>query len=133
MIRSDTYDGLICATCVQSHPILTANAGSEGWMMIEPEAGGWTVIGRGEKTLKRKIEDNEGDSKRARFEHDAHPETDAVTTESVPPGNDPDVQWKGKGDVFLADGVREKLKAKLDVRLGYRSCIQLTRADQDSG
>lgn len=51
LIPSDSYDGLICAKCVESSTIVKARAGTEGWMTIEPgeATDQWTVKGRPQK------------------------------------------------------------------------------------
>jgi len=135
LIPSDTYDGLICAECAGGHPFIRHKAGTEGWMMIEAseEGGSSTVIRRrvqvkeekeekpeGESYgLKRSAEDEEvvGGPKKPRLEHgDIQTETDHTMT-SVQNGvaNGGEGQWKGEGDVFLAYGIRDQLKASLDV------------------
>lgn len=57
LIPSESYDGLICASCVRSHPLLRDKAGTEGWMIIEPNEGaegGFRVVGRREETTTTK-------------------------------------------------------------------------------
>lgn len=147
MIRSDTYDCLVCAACVRSHPLLSARAGTEGWMMIEPdEQGVWGVVGRpgapapAESGLKRAAEDEpngDDEKKRVKLDGDAaddgthtqdQPQTpvdgDALAKKEETAAPDAVWRWKGKGDVFLADGVRDQLKSELDVcqAFGHSRC-----------
>ncbi|WWD01501.1 hypothetical protein V866_008445 [Kwoniella sp. B9012] len=155
LIRSDSYDGLICADCVKGNGYLRNQAGKDGWMIIEPTSdgsqGGWTVIGQksdtgndvngktggGEEVTtnksedvgnveekgKRKAEDfdevGEESTKKIRLENGlATPVT--ASNKSTSEGTDSisssssGWQWKGKGDIFLANGVRDQLKDQLD-------------------
>lgn len=128
IIPSESYDGLICGECVKGHHVLRDKAGIEGWMMIVPnDSGEFEVIGRakgagpspgeedqpkredleaqgqamGEMSKKRSLDTSieESDTKRRRLEGEQS-------------GSEP---GRGAGDVFLANGQREKLKLELDV------------------
>lgn len=162
LIPSDTYDGLICAGCVQRHPFVRDRAGKDGWMVIEPDESGssWKVVGRRTseeekkpdvqqeeviadgkpgpgglpETVKRPVEDGgeERDAKRSRLEEGgtagALVEEGVVKSESTAVPGKPILQGerssKGAGDVFLSYGIRDQLKASLDVS-GCLSLIKL--------
>ncbi|WVQ98647.1 hypothetical protein IAU59_005778 [Kwoniella sp. CBS 9459] len=180
LIRSESYDGLICSACVKGNEYLRSRAGDTGWIIIEPassltEGDGekWEVVGKMGDTEKDKVgldpgadgretedvnpsgkrpldganaEEDEQSGKKIRL--DEQPTRVATT---VPGGNEnltattaasktvnhvddlldnvesdgPDVgraetgnargwKWKGKGDIFLANGIRDQLKSTLD-------------------
>lgn len=143
LIPSDSYDGLICAECAKLHPLLAERSGTDGWMIIEPhdKEGEWKVVGKKMAGSKRANEEDCGsDPKRARVE-DAPAESDHPTVVSAPPVEAdgvvptetaeavapvPAAARKGAGDIFLAHGIREELKAQLDVSHSLSS--QLTNA-----
>lgn len=144
LIKSDTYDGLICAACVSSHGYLRSQAGQSGWMVIEPKDGGWEVLGRADgqapslrsssaadvngtdisagtnippvsvkagANAKRSIEEvSPSEAEPSASPVDKKAKKEDHPTESLTPR-----VLRGKGDVFLADGVRERLKATLPV------------------
>ncbi|WRT67041.1 uncharacterized protein IL334_004007 [Kwoniella shivajii] len=149
LIRSDSYDGLICSNCVKSNHYLSSQAGKQGWMIIEPHSeGGWEVIGQEsnvpgadvteientkedtkEDNMKRKAERGNGieaepDHKKVKIDNGlSTPITASTERESTSHDDErPDEiknhetrwKWKGTGDIFLANGVREKLKDQLD-------------------
>jgi E3 ubiquitin-protein ligase UBR7 len=133
LIPSDTYDGLICAACVRRNAFLASKAGTEGWMMVEPtEDGSLEVIGRpAEQEVKApetitsteeaySAESIDGIRKRSEEEADG-PEAKKVKVKGSDHTSVAESQsswrWKGKGDVFLAHGVREGLKSTLSARL----------------
>lgn len=85
-------------------------------MIIEPRGSSWVVIGRsirldGEVEVglgeKRGPEENEEASKRIKLDDGSD-----VREGDVSSNNE---KRKGKGDVFLAHGVRNRLKFQLDV------------------
>jgi len=130
LITSDTYDGLICAVCVKTHPFIRDRAGRDGWMMIEPFEGteGFKVVGQSEEAkeekpereqehgIKRSTEDEaEGPAKKPRLENGDVKQDPAISPASAGHASKEKPELKGKGDVFLAYGVREKLKSTLDV------------------
>lgn len=49
LIPSDSYDGLICAACVEYNDICRSRAGTRGWMIIEQSSEGPIVVGRDTK------------------------------------------------------------------------------------
>lgn len=116
LIPSDTYDSLICGECVLSNSFLTSQAGKEGFMIIEPRESSWVVVGRNirqedEVTVglgeKRGLEESQETSKRVKLDDGSEArERDAFTDSE---------RRKGKGDIFLAHGVRNRLKFQLDV------------------
>lgn len=153
LIASDSYDCLICSDCVENNDLIKARRGTEGWMTIEVDNDGTSrVVGREKKDqgqevglevksqksrdfvngdvkseiidgitnemngLKRKM-DSEG------LDHDEKDEKKIKVEYGIGPLlNDK----KGKGDVFLCHGVREKLKLELTVSLRFpfsRFCI----------
>ncbi|WVQ78008.1 hypothetical protein IAT38_000089 [Cryptococcus sp. DSM 104549] len=127
LIPSESYDGVICAQCVQSNPFLRSKAGSKGWMIIEPsEDGAWKVIGREEEVSvevkeegKEEIGDTVAGAKRIREEEDGEEASKKVKLDGEAPVEvAPQIQsmpeWKGKGDIFLANGIRESLKLTID-------------------
>ncbi|WWC61214.1 uncharacterized protein I303_103794 [Kwoniella dejecticola CBS 10117] len=166
LIRSDTYDGLICSSCVMSNDFLRSQAGKEGWMIIEPtENVGWAVLGQKrelpqgikkdnstcdghdslnrenadgvqteEENGKRKAEEEDSTndengqvSKRLRLEKvvpipisangDNTKDAKSIPEEDFIDGNEKGKItwiWKGKGDIFLGNGIRESLKDRLD-------------------
>ncbi|OWZ80192.1 E3 ubiquitin-protein ligase UBR7 [Cryptococcus neoformans Tu401-1] len=115
LIPSDTYDSLICGECVLSNSFLTSQAGKEGFMIIEPRESSWVVVGRDirqedEVTVglgkKRGLEESRETSKRVKLDDGSEArERDAFTDSE---------RRKGKGDIFLAHGVRNRLKFQLD-------------------
>jgi E3 ubiquitin-protein ligase UBR7 len=128
LIPSDTYDGLVCAACIRSNPYLTMKAGTQGWMIIEPSesvASAFEVIGRdgvntaeerNEAKRKEREADEEVPGKKAKVENGESKAVPASPLENVSQKEVNPRGWKGKGDVFLAEGIRESLKATLDVR-----------------
>ena len=138
LIPSDTYDGLICAACVRGSAFIENRAGTEGWMVIEPRGDGThEVIGRqdnedrsprqaaveersdhtkdgddeialGQKRPAEEITD-ENNAKKVKLEGDSR------ASSSVKAEENSQWRWKGKGDVFLAHGIRDGLKATLSV------------------
>jgi E3 ubiquitin-protein ligase UBR7 len=142
LIPSDSYDGLICSACVKGYDYLKDKGGEEGWMIIEPDGDGFKVVGRsnievGDKATEigAKREREEGldkENKRVKLDGEAEKdqpnplsESSAVTgvdsqqeegrietKPSEPTTSSP--RAKGKGDIFLAEGVREKLASTLD-------------------
>ena len=138
LIPSDTYDGLICANCVKSNHFLREKAGQTGFMIIEPTTDGWEVLGRSTpkeeqepvetaaatngsddpKDEMGKGQENGNDPKREPDElAEERPLKKARLDLEMYPSTTADVILKGKGDIFLADGIREELKASLSVRL----------------
>jgi E3 ubiquitin-protein ligase UBR7 len=134
LIPSDTYDGLICLACVEGNQYLKEQRGKPGWMTIVPGGGTYRVIGRPETSsaatetgVKRERADEEdGQSKRVKLDEEEAASNKAEDTESshqrVKETRDrsrsastPSEVPRGKGDIFLADGIREKLQAELDV------------------
>jgi E3 ubiquitin-protein ligase UBR7 len=144
LIPSETYDGLICASCVSGNAYLQENAGQPGWMIIEPsENGVHQVLGRerplesdahGSRVAAGKDEEaasgaaadvptgeNEVSHKRPAESDDGGTmatkrlRLDTSNTPDKPATHSP--QRKGKGDVFLAHGVRTALKDRLPVSL----------------
>lgn len=136
LIPSDSYDGLICAACTKLHPLLLERAGVNGWMVIEPgeQENEWRVVGKAAAGGKRPAdEDSDSQAKRARVDDEAapisqpgevagsHPQEDearaaAATEPAEPPQPTPSASSrKGAGDIFLGHGIREKLKAELDI------------------
>jgi E3 ubiquitin-protein ligase UBR7 len=146
LIKSDTYDGLICAACVSSHGYLRSQAGRTGWMVIEPKDGGWEVLGRADgqapllSSSAADVKDTNGTDRSAgtdsapisvkaganakrsieevspsEAESPALPVDKKAKKEDHPTESLPPLVLRGKGDVFLADGVRERLKATLPV------------------
>ncbi|OXC69828.1 hypothetical protein AYX13_01595 [Cryptococcus neoformans] len=115
LIPPDTYDSLICGECVLSNSFLTSQAGKEGFMIIEPRESSWVVVGRNirqedEVTVglgeKRGLEESQETSKRVKLDDGSEArERDAFTDSE---------RRKGKGDIFLAHGVRNRLKFQLD-------------------
>lgn len=147
LIPSETYDSLVCGACVRKHPLLTRKAGTPGWMIIEPDpvTGEMKVTGRSGdeprpaakeevkedgapaadiKSQKREAEDGDIDrpGKKVKVEEESQPMD--LQAGDVEPASE-SAKLKGHGDVFLAEGVRERLKAELDVsaskpRTAYR-------------
>lgn len=127
LIPSDTYDALICADCVRPHSLLSERAGTSGWMVIVPgeKEGEWTVVGRAEPATngsKRALEETDlPDAKKTRVEGSS--EQDAVSAAvnaevgatTKPEDSAPATERKGAGDIFLANGIRERLGRELDV------------------
>ncbi|TXT07117.1 hypothetical protein VHUM_03287 [Vanrija humicola] len=124
LIPSDTYDALICADCVRSHSLLSERAGTTGWMVIVPgeKEGEWAVAGRADSATngsKRALEETHlPGAKKARVEESSaeKPAPVVVTAETdvtVKPANS--VPRTGAGDIFLANGIRDRLARELDV------------------
>lgn len=121
LIPSDSYDGLICAACVDSSEFVKSKAGSEGWMTIEPDAEGFKVVGRGQGrsaiaepgSKRHRDDDNDGTSKRLKTDEEsgvtntgsAKAEARSLSTSAA----------TGGSDVFLSHGIRDALRDKLDV------------------
>ncbi|WWC69546.1 uncharacterized protein I206_103488 [Kwoniella pini CBS 10737] len=119
LIRSDSYDGLICSACVSGNEYLRNQAGKEGWMIIEPnENGGWKVIGEiaSAKNGEPKVESKENiqaeNKEMQNHENDSNGKRKAEDDVSNEDGNGK--RFKGKRDIFLANGIREQLKDQLD-------------------
>jgi len=127
LIPSDTYDSLICGACAEKSSYIKEQKGRSGWMVIEPGEGGqggFVIIGkeqRDETRLgeKRPLDNSSSEivEKKSRID-DSNNESvasmgNASATEEK--GETEKTSWKGKGDVFLAHGIRERLKATLDV------------------
>lgn len=155
LIKSDTYDGLICAACVSSHDYLRSQAGRTGWMVIEPKDGGWEVLGRPDGQAPSLRSSSAADVKEANgtdrsagtdiplisvkagvnakrsieevspseAEPSASPVDKKAKKEDHPTESLALLVLRGKGDVFLADGVRERLKATLPVSPAT-NCLQ---------
>jgi len=143
LIPSDSYDGLICSACVKGNDYLKDKGGEEGWMIIEPDGDGFKVVGRpgievGDEAKdtgakREREEDLDGENKRVKLddqegEDQPNPllESGAVNGADSPreegrietKPSEPTLSSttpKGKGDIFLAEGVRERLASTLDV------------------
>ncbi|KAK4687225.1 E3 ubiquitin-protein ligase UBR7, partial [Tremellales sp. Uapishka_1] len=113
LIPSDSYDGLICSSCVASNTFLKSKAGSVGYMLIEPApSSSFRVVGKAgqaeagverENGMKRSLDEGEeGVAKRAKLD----PDTKVVVSDGG--------GRQGNGDIFLAHGIRDQLKAQLD-------------------
>jgi E3 ubiquitin-protein ligase UBR7 len=144
LIPSDSYDGLICSACVKGNHYLKEKGEEEGWMIIEPDGAGFKVVGRPQIEVKgeekdmgakrEREEETDEDNKRLKLdgqerEDRPHPllgsrtitpqadlpqEEDRIETRPNEPKTS-STRTKGKGDIFLAGGVREKLANTLDV------------------
>jgi E3 ubiquitin-protein ligase UBR7 len=143
LIASDSYDGLICSACVKGNEFLKDKGGEEGWMIIEPDGDGFKVVGRPEievedeaKAIGAKREREEGldeENKRVKLDgQEGDDQPNPLLESSAVTGADSEqeegrivtkhsgsttasTRAKGKGDIFLAEGVREKLANTLDV------------------
>jgi E3 ubiquitin-protein ligase UBR7 len=144
LIPSDSYDGLICSACVKGNDFLKVKGGEEGWMIIEPDGDGFKVTGRPEVEVgdkakdtgaKRKREEGlDEENKRVKLDgqegdDQPNPLSDSSTgkpqadlpqeegrIETKPTGpTTASTRAKGKGDIFLAEGVRDKMADTLDV------------------
>ena len=147
LIPSETYDGLICAACVNQHPLLVEHAGSEGWMIIEPDInGGFEVVGRPMPLSSKDPVDKGSDLEEIRGDADREQEqVSSPTTGDTRKrsAGDADVEsnkrarqelqvpptavkreCQGKGDIFLAHGIRSVLQTTLPVRVN--DSIKLT-------
>jgi len=143
LIPSDSYDGLICSACVTGNDYLKEKAGDEGWMIIEPDGDGFKVVGRPQTEVgdqakeigvkREREEESDGENKRLKLDAQegkdkptplsdssavtgadlSHEAGRAETKPSEPTAST--IRTKGKGDIFLADGVRDKLASTLDV------------------
>ena len=82
LIPSETYDGLVCAKCVESHPFLLEKRGTEGWMTIVPEEKAWVVKGKLEKQPEG---DNESKQEQQKAEQGANKETVDTTKGAAEP------------------------------------------------
>jgi hypothetical protein len=146
LIPSDSYDGLICSACVKGIDYLKDKGGEEGWMIIEPDGDGFKVVGRPEievedeaKAIGAKREREEGldeenkrvkldgqegddqpnplsDSSTGKPQADLPQEEGRIETKPTEPPTS-STRAKGKGDIFLAEGVRQELANTLDVSL----------------
>lgn len=131
LIPSDSYDGLICAACVRMNPFIEAQAGQEGYMMIEPkDDGSLDIVGKKTNEEKPYMKDT-SEKKEGTSNNPIEKKRSAEETQSEPAAKKIKVveavevrpscsetngcKWKGKGDVFLAHGVREQLKSTLSV------------------
>ncbi|OCF38488.1 hypothetical protein I317_07730, partial [Kwoniella heveanensis CBS 569] len=189
LIRSDSYDGLICGACVKGNDYLRSKAGEAGWMIIEPAStslssaseGQWEIIGRindggvleakqmedagqagspsepseatsnGKRALDEAVDGEEGPGAKKKLKVDGNEQISSATTTSLEASHQPAEvatprslapddgvthdakpdgklgstedrevdtaagwKWKGKGDVFLANGIRDQLKSTLD-------------------
>lgn len=85
-------------------------------MIVEPRGSSWAVIGRSIRQddeaevglgEKRSPEENKEKSKRIKLDDRSDAREGDVSTDNE--------KRKGKGDVFLAHGVRNRLKFQLDV------------------
>jgi E3 ubiquitin-protein ligase UBR7 len=121
LIPSDTYDGLVCAACAGKSAYIGAHKGKDGWMIIElneNDQAGYQVIGRQEPSSaktgdKRSLQESDADKSAKRIKLD---DEDTGRVEKVEDGGEQSTRlWKGKGDVFLAHGIRERLAESLDV------------------
>jgi hypothetical protein len=144
LIPSDSYDGLICSACVKGNDFLKDKGGEEGWMIIEPDGDGFKVVGRPEievedeaKAIGAKREREEGldeENKRVKLDGEVDKdqpnpllESSAITPQADLPQEEGGIETKpnesttsstrakGKGDIFLAEGVRQELASTLDV------------------
>ena len=142
LIPSESYDGLICASCVSGNAFLQEKAGQAGWMVIEPgEDGAFRVVGREEKPKsdgrgsvsvdeaggpaaataeeENSSENAEGSLKRPAetiAEDEVTAKKPRLDTAIALSGTSTEASLrKGKGDIFLAHGVRSALKASLPV------------------
>jgi E3 ubiquitin-protein ligase UBR7 len=130
LIPSDSYDGLICASCVNSSDYVKSKAGKEGWMTIEPDVEGFKVVGRisidttEEKGLKRERTDTvEGPIKKIKteegqgvVEEESNRDARKASVEEESDSPPTKVKTGGRGDIFLCHGVRDILRSELDVR-----------------
>jgi E3 ubiquitin-protein ligase UBR7 len=133
LIPSDTYDGLICSACVEGNQCLREQRGKPGWITIVPEGEAYRVIGRPEDRAdatefgakRERADEEDGQNKRVKLDEEEAPSTKVEDAESSRPEdetakNDISQSVKApsgtsKGDIFLVDGIREKLQAELDV------------------
>jgi hypothetical protein len=111
-------------------------------MVIEPEGDGWKVAGRpsdaGDEaqpsgSKRDREEEKNGQNKRVKLDeehktdsHTSHsPSSKAISTADLPDQKEDTIKIeasslestrpRGKGDVFLAEDIRERLSATLDV------------------
>jgi hypothetical protein len=133
LIPSDTYDGLICSACVEGNQYLKEQRGEPGWMTIVPQGEAYRVIGRPEDNAvateigakRERADEEDGQNKRVKLNEEEAPSTKAEGADSSCPEDETvktDLSQSvkapsgtSKGDIFLADGIREKLQAELDV------------------
>lgn len=145
LIPSESYDSLVCGACVRKHPLLARKAGMPGWMIIEPDAasGEMKVIGRlsdgadpdaRDKAKKEDPSPEESRPQKREAEEDGA-ERPGKRAKPEEPGGSSDTRSseassateqhstpRGHGDVFLADGIRERLKTELDVSFSSQPC-----------
>lgn len=139
LIPSDSYDGLLCAACVNTSEYVTSKAGRDGWMTIEPDGEGYKVVGRlvapisgeTETGAKRERPDEPlSPNKKAKIERENGDMTiNAQTGAKADAETETTNAGKGKGDVFLAHGIRERLQDELDVSNPSFRTVRLPSAD----
>jgi len=143
LIPSDSYDGLICSACVMGNDYLKEKGGEEGWMIIEPDGDGYKVVDRPRSEVgdqakdtgvkREREEESDGENKRLKLDaQEGKDQPTPLSDSSAVTGTDlsQEAGWvetkpseptastmkiKGKGDIFLADGLRDKLASTLDV------------------
>ena len=122
---------------------LKEKGGEEGWMIIEPDGDGYKVVGRPQTEVgdqakeigvkREREEESDGENKRLKLdaqeeEHQPAPLSDSSAVTGVDLSHEAGrvetkpseptaftMKIKGKGDIFLANGVRDQLANTLDV------------------